>query len=57
LERSDPPGRAKNHVTTAAATSAKTAQALKSSATSCAGSLPRSGPFSEWKIDQSIREG
>jgi hypothetical protein len=42
FDRSEPPGRAKNHVEAAIATSAKIAHALKISAASWAGSSPRS---------------
>ena len=42
FERREPPGRARNQVAAAIATSTKIAQALKISAASWAGSLPRS---------------
>jgi len=56
FERAEPPGRARNQVSPAAAASATIAQALKISAASWAGSSPRSEPFRRWKSDQSRQQ-
>ncbi|HKP17371.1 MAG TPA: hypothetical protein VJT84_02760 [Gaiellaceae bacterium] len=56
FDRIEPPGRAKNQVPAAIATTAKIAHESKTVAASCAESSPRSRPLRAWKIDQSIHQ-